>query len=323
MGSTIGRWTYQYIWTMNDWLDIRPRVAEALEAGTAVVALESSLISHGLPFPDNLETARALEDIVLQEGAVPATVGIVEGCAVIGLGADEMMHFARSDEISKASRRDLAVALARREHGATTVAATMIFCARAGIRVLATGGIGGVHRGAETTMDISADVMELARSDVAVVCSGAKSILDIAKTLEVLETQGVPVVGYRSDRFPAFHARDSGFRVYARADTPAEAAEIVAARRMLGLGGGVLIANPVPKESAIDGALLEGWIDGALAEAADHGVTGSELTPFLLERLAERSGGRTLAANKALLRCNATLAARIAVALEQISTGEA
>ena len=308
---------------MNGWLDIRPPIAEALAAGRAVVALESSLISHGLPYPDNLETARALEEIVAGEGAVPATIGVVAGRAVVGLSPKEMELFAGAGDISKVSRRDLAVVLARKEHGATTVAATMICAARAGIGVLATGGIGGVHRGAEVSMDVSADVMELARSPVAVVCSGAKSILDIAKTLEVLETQGVPVVGYRSDRFPAFHARDSGFAVYARADGPAEAAAIVAARSALGLGGGVVIANPVPEESAVDGALLDGWIETALAEAAAEGVAGSELTPFLLERLAERSGGRTLTANKALLRCNAAVAAQIAVALGKISPGAA
>lgn len=308
---------------MNDLLDIRPRVAEALATGKPAVALESSLISHGLPFPDNLETARALEAIVAQEGAVPAIVGVVEGRVVVGLAAGEMEMFAGADDIAKVSRRDLAVVLARKEHGATTVAATMICAARAGIRVLATGGIGGVHRGAEVTMDVSADVMELARSEVAVVCSGAKSILDIAKTLEMLETQGVPVVGYRSDRFPAFHARDSGFPVHARADTPEEAAKIVAARRKLGLGGGVVIANPVPEESAIERALLEGWIEAALAQAVAEGVTGGELTPFLLERLADQSGGRTLAANKALLRSNAAVAAQIAVALEKIVPGAA
>ena len=300
---------------MSRWLDIRPRISGALEAGRAVVALESSLISHGLPFPDNLETAHRLEDIVTSEGAVPATIGVVEGRVVVGLDSGEIEHFARSDEVSKVSRRDLAVALAQRRHGATTVAATMICATHAGVRVLATGGIGGVHRGAEHSMDVSADITELARSPVAVVCSGAKSILDIAKTLEVLETQGVPVVGYRTDRFPAFHARDSGHPVLARADSPVEAAGIVAARDALGLGGGVVIANPVPRDAAIDIAVLDGWIETALAEAAAEGAAGGALTPFLLGRLAEMSGGRTLAANKALLASNAALAASVAIAL--------
>jgi pseudouridine-5'-phosphate glycosidase len=249
---------------------------------------------------------------------VPATVGIVAGRVVIGLSDADLELFARSDQISKVSRRDLAVVLARKEHGATTVAGSMICAARAGIRVLATGGIGGVHRGAEITMDVSADISELARSGVAVVCSGAKSILDIGKTLEVLETHGVPVIAYRSDRFPAFHARDSGYPIHTRVDTPEAAAAIVAAQLQSGLGGGVVIANPIPEQSAIESARLDGWIETALAEAGAEGVGGGALTPFVLDRLAGLSRGRTLDANKALLGSNAALAAQIAVALEKI-----
>ncbi len=307
---------------MDDWLDIRPRVAGAIAEGRAVVALETSLISHGLPYPDNIETATALEEIVATEGAVPATIGIVAGRAVIGLDEAEMARFAHADaDICKVSRRDLAVAMAQRLDGSTTVAGTMICAARAGIRVLATGGIGGVHRGAEATMDISADLTELARSPVAVVCSGAKSILDIAKTLEALETRGVPVVGYGTDRFPAFHVCDGGHDVHARVDTPAEAAAVLAAQDALGLGGGLLFANPIPEEAAIGRAELERWIDRALDEAGAAGVEGGAVTPFLLDRLAEWSGGRALAANKALLRSNAAIGARIAVAVADRARG--
>ncbi len=296
-------------------LAIAPEVRAALAEGRAVVALESTIITHGMPWPQNLETAREVEAVVRGEGAVPATIAVLDGTPRIGLSAAELEALAARKEVAKASRRDLAPILARGGSAGTTVAATMFLAARAGIAVFATGGIGGVHRGAGETFDISADLLELAASPVAVVCAGAKSILDIPKTLEVLETQGVPVIGYGTDEFPAFFARSSGCRLDHRCDTPEQLAAVIAAQRRLGLPGGLLIANPLPEGVALPEAEIEATIARAVAEAAGRGIGGKALTPFLLARLVELTGGRSLAANMALIRNNAAVAARIAMAL--------
>jgi pseudouridine-5'-phosphate glycosidase len=296
-------------------LAIAPEVRAALAEGRAVVALESTIITHGMPWPQNLETAREVEAVVRGEGAVPATIAVLDGTPRIGLSAAELEALAARKEVAKASRRDLAPLLARGGSAGTTVAATMFLAARAGIAVFATGGIGGVHRGAGETFDISADLLELAASPVAVVCAGAKSILDIPKTLEVLETQGVPVIGYGTDEFPAFFARSSGCRLDHRCDTPEQLAAVIAAQRRLGLPGGLLIANPLPEGVALPEAEIEATIARAVAEAAGRGIGGKALTPFLLARLVELTGGRSLAANMALIRNNAAVAARIAMAL--------
>ena len=280
-----------------------------------MVALESSIIAHGLPRPLNLTVARALEAAVTAEGATPATIAIRDRRVRVGCGVTDLEHLARAEGVAKVSRANLAAILATGGDGATTVAGTMICAAAAGIGVLATGGLGGVHRGAERTLDVSADLAELARTSVAVVCSGAKSILDLPKTLEVLETHGVPVIGFGTDRFPAFHARDCSLPLELTVDGVEALADILRIRSELGLAGGVVIANPVPEEHAIEFAVLERWIERAHAEAAKRGVSGAALTPFLLDRLASISEGRTVAANAALVENNATLAARIAVAL--------
>jgi pseudouridine-5'-phosphate glycosidase len=296
-------------------LAVAPDVAAAIAAGRPVVALESTIITHGMPWPGNFETALAVQTVVREAGALPATIALLNGVPRIGLSEPELRALASRGDVAKASRRDLGVLAARGASAGTTVAATMFLAARAGIAVFATGGIGGVHRGAETTFDISADLLELARSPVSVVCAGCKSILDIAKTLEVLETQGVPVIGYRTDVFPAFFARDSGMAVEHRCDTPQQIAAAIAAHRGLGLPGGLLIANPVPQADALDGAGIEAAIAEAVAEAARRGIGGKAATPFLLSYLVEHTGGRSLAANMALIRNNAALAAQIAVAL--------
>lgn len=296
-------------------LDVRPQVAAAIAAGEPVVALESTVIAHGLPRPRNLETALRLEALVRDGGAVPATVGIVDGRVIVGLSAAEIEMFATEDDVAKVSRRDLAAVIVAGRAGATTVAATMIAAAAAGIAVFATGGIGGVHRGGETSLDVSADLAELARTPVAVVCAGAKSILDLPRTLEVLETEGVPVIGYGTDALPAFYVRDSGLRLGARVDTPEAAARVIAAHWQLGLGGGLVIANPPPAEQAMLAGVVERLIATAVTDAAAAGVRGKDVTPYLLAHLAKASDGRTLETNVALLEANAVLATRIAVAL--------
>jgi pseudouridine-5'-phosphate glycosidase len=294
---------------------IDPEVRAALAARRPVVALESTIITHGMPWPENAATARAVEALIRAEGAVPATIAVLEGLVRIGLRPEELDALAARPGVEKASRRDLAAVVARGGSAGATVAATLFLAARAGIQVFATGGIGGVHRGAEHTFDVSADLVELGRSPVAVICAGAKSILDIPKTLEVLETEGVPVIVYGSDAFPAFFARSSGVPAEGRCDTPEELAAVIAAQRRLGVPGGILIANPVPEAAAMAPAEMEAIIARTLAEAAEQGVTGKALTPFLLARLAALSEGRSLAANKALIRANATLAGKVAVAL--------
>lgn len=294
-------------------------VRDALKDGVPVVALESTIISHGFPYPSNLECALECERIVREEGAVPATVAILAGRPTVGLSREqiEFLATAGAERISKASRRDIGVLAATGADGATTVAGTMLIAALAGIRVFATGGIGGVHRGAQRTFDVSADLLELARTDVAVVCAGAKSILDLPLTLEVLETHGVPVLGLGTDEFPAFYARTSGLGVDARLDSPEEVARVLAARKELGLDGGVLVVNPIAAEHEIDRGRLDAWTAEALAEADAAGVHGKDVTPFLLARLHALSSGATEEANKQLVYGNARMAARIAGALAQ------
>ncbi len=291
-----------------------PDVAAALEAGRPVVALESTIITHGMPFPQNVETARMVEAVVREGGAVPATIAVMDGLIRVGLGDAEMDRLGRARDVLKLSRADLAYAVSAGRLGSTTVAATMICAHLAGIGVFATGGIGGVHRGAGSTFDISADLQELAHTPVTVICAGAKAILDLPKTFEVLETLGVPVVGYGVDVLPAFWSRDGGIPAPIRLDDPAAIAAMVAARRALGLGGGVLVANPIPAEAEIPAAEMAGHVARALADAEKAGVSAKQVTPWLLGRVLELTGGRSLEANIALIRSNAALAARIAVA---------
>lgn len=301
------------------WIDVRPDVAAALQAGTAVVALESTVIAHGLPAPRNLEAAERMEAAVREEGAVPAVVAVLGGSVVVGLDAEEVSLLAEGASVAKATTRDLATLAASGSSGATTVAATAFVAGRAGIPVLATGGIGGVHRGGRRSMDISADLVELGRTAVAVVCSGAKAVLDLPRTLEALETLAVTVVGYRTSSFPAFYARWSGLDLEHRVESPAEAAELIRRQRELGLPGGILLCNPPPAEAALEPVELEAWVEAAIGAAEIRGLRGKEVTPFLLERLFTESGGRTLEANLALLEDNARVAARIAVALSSVT----
>jgi pseudouridylate synthase len=295
-------------------LDLSPEIAAALAAGKAVVALESTIVAHGLPRPDNLDAGRRLENAVRESGAVPATIAVLGGRIRVGLNAAQLEALAFGDNIAKASRRDLAALIAKKADGATTVAATMAVAAMAGIAIFATGGIGGVHRGAEISFDISADLPELARSKVAVVSAGAKSILDLPKTLEMLETLGVPVWGYRSDAFPAFYSPDSGLKVDARFDDVMELAQAIAAHRRVGAGG-MLIANAIAAEAALDAASIETGIAAAIRAADAVGIAGKALTPFLLDHINRNSGGKSLAANLALAVGNARLGGQIAVAL--------
>ena len=294
-----------------DWVRVLPEVRDALAAGRPVVALESTIVAHGMPYPANLETALAVESIVREAGAVPATVAVVDGAVQVGCDASVLERLASEPGVAKVSRRDMPVVLAQGNLGATTVSGTLIGAGLAGIRVFVTGGIGGVHRGVADTWDISADLDELARHDVAVVSAGAKSILDLPKTLEVLETKGITVLGYGTDEFPAFFTPQSGIPVAHRADTPEQVASILKAKWGLGLKGGVLVANPVPAEFGFDASAAT---DKALADAARQGIEGKALTPFLLKHIAEATGGQSLAANVALVKHNARIGAQIAVA---------
>jgi len=297
-------------------LDIAEDVAAALQAGRPVVALESTIISHGMPQPQNVETALRVEQAVRECGAVPATIAILDGRLKAGLTVDEIRYLGEHGQaVTKTSRRDIPFVVSRGKDGATTVAASMIVAAMAGIRIFATGGIGGVHRGVTETMDISADLGELAITDVAVVCAGVKSVLDIGRTLEYLETKGVTVVGYRSDTVPAFYTRSSGFPVDYRADTAADIAAALNAKRDMGLAGGMVVANPIPAEHALDDDQIGVVIDEAITEMERLGITGRDTTPFLLAKIAERTDGRSLAANIELVVNNARLAAEIAAAL--------
>ncbi len=303
----------------SEWIDVTPEVRDALAAGRPIVALESTIITHGMPYPQNVETARAVEAIVRETGAVPATIAVIGGRIKVGLDAETLDRLASATGVVKASRRDLSAVVVAKADASTTVAATMAVAHLAGISIFATGGIGGVHRGAETTFDISADLVELAKTPVAVVCAGCKSILDIGKTLEFLETQGVPVVGYGTDEFPAFYARSSGLKLDHRFDTPEELAELIRAERRLGSPSGILVANPIPERDALDPDEMEREIVAAIAEAEKAGVAQKEVTPFILKRLHAASGGRTLRPNIALIKNNAALAAKIAVALTRLS----
>jgi pseudouridine-5'-phosphate glycosidase len=298
-------------------LVIAPEVRTALDAGAPVVALESTIISHGFPYPANVECALTAEATAREEGAVPATIAVLGGVIHVGLDRERIEHLATAADVAKASRRDLATLVARGSDGATTVAATMMIAAMADIRVFATGGIGGVHRGAETTLDISADLEELARTDVAVVCAGAKSVLDIGLTLEYLETHGVPVLGYCTNEFPAFYTRTSGFGVDARIDSAEGIAAVLRVRRELGIVGGIVIANPIPLASELPHIEIDAVIEAALAEASAQGIRGKAVTPFLLGRIHALTGGRSEAANKELVYNNVRLAAQIAGALSE------
>ncbi len=304
---------------LNKYLDVNPEVAVALAQGKPVVALESTIISHGMPYPQNVETALNVERIIRENGAVPATIAIIGGRLKAGLTPEEIEYFGKKGQaIAKASRRDLAMLCARGEDGATTVTTTMMIANMAGIRIFATGGIGGVHRGAETTMDISADLEELAQTQVMVVCAGAKSILDLGLTLEYLETKGVPVIGYGTDELPAFYTRQSGFGVDYRVDTPEELAAAFRAQQDLGLRGGMLVTNPIPEEYAMPKAVIDKAIDEAIAQCAAQGIHGKATTPFLLAKVAELTGGDSLASNIRLVYNNAALAANTAAALEKL-----
>jgi pseudouridine-5'-phosphate glycosidase len=304
---------------LSDCIDVEPGVAAALAACAPVVALESTIITHGMPYPQSLAMALEVEAIVRARGATPATIALIDGVLRVGLDRAALEAFAARSGSVKVSRRDLAAAIVRRDTGGTTVAATMAAAAAAGIRIFATGGIGGVHRGAAETFDVSADLTELGRTPVAVVCAGAKSILDLAKTLEYLETQGVPVLGYGSDEFPAFFSRTSGLRVDHRFDSAAELARVIATQFFrLGFKQGILIANPIAAEDALAPAQIDARIALAVADADAAGVTRKDLTPYLLGRINELTGGASLTANIALVKQNASLAARIAVELARI-----
>ena len=301
---------------MNKYLDISPEVQQALADGKPVVALESTIISHGMPYPKNVETAMLVEKTIRDNGAVPATIAIIGGRLKAGLSPEEIEYLGKSGrKVAKVSRRDLAAIVASGADGATTVTTTMIIAHMAGIKVFATGGIGGVHRGAETTMDISADLEELAQTPVMVVCAGAKAILDLGLTLEYLETKGVPVLGYGTDELPAFYTRESGLGVDARVDTPEDLAAIFQAQRDLGLKTGMLVTNPIPQQYAMDKTVIDKAIDQALAESHEQGIHGKETTPFLLARVAELTGGDSLESNIQLVLNNARVAAKTAVAL--------
>jgi len=300
------------------YLDVAPGIAAALAAGQPVVALESTIISHGMPYPENIAMSQEVERIIRSNGAVPATIAILGGRLKVGLSAEELEFLANPvNKIEKVSRRDLAVVAAQGIDGATTVATTMIIAAMAGIRVFATGGIGGVHRGAEATMDISADLEELGQTPVMVVCAGAKSILDIGLTLEYLETKGVPVIGFGTEELPAFYTRKSGFGVDYRMDKPEQVADAFAAGLELGLKGGMLVANPIPEEFAMDFDVINQAIADAVAEAEAKGIHGKETTPFLLAKIKDITGGDSLVSNIQLVYNNAKVAAQISVALKK------
>lgn len=302
---------------MKSYIVYSEEVLQAKAAGLPIVALESTIISHGMPYPQNVETAREVEQIIRDNGAVPATIALIDGQIKIGLSYDELEMFGKSDNVAKVSRRDIGYLLATKQLGATTVAATMICADLAEIRMFVTGGIGGVHRGAEATMDISADLEELAKTDVAVVCAGAKSILDIGLTMEYLETKGVPVIGYETDELPAFYTRKSGFPINFRADNPEIVANTLAVKWHLGLSGGAVIANPIPEADELDPDMINGIIEEALAEAKGKGIKGKDVTPFMLGKVKDLTDGKSLVANIALVKHNAVVGAKIAVALSE------
>jgi len=297
-------------------MDISTEVQQALKTGLPIVALESTIISHGMPFPQNLKTALTVEKIIREESAVPATIAILNGRIKIGLSQHELEQFAKQTSQIKVSRRDLPLVISQKQSGGTTVAATMICAKLAGIAVFVTGGIGGVHRESENTMDISADLMELAQTNVAVVCAGIKSILDIPRTLEYLETQGVPVIGYKTEEFPAFYTPSSGSLVHSRLDTPEEIAHCMKIKWKLGLDGGIVIGNPVQEQDAMDASIIQQAISEALRDAAQKQIEGKNVTPFLLERINQITMGESLKSNISLVCNNAHLGAKIAVAYQ-------
>lgn len=301
---------------MNSYLDLSPEVQEALANGKPVVALESTIISHGMPYPKNVETAVAVENVIRENGAVPATIAIIKGRLKVGLTADELEYFGKKGlAITKTSRRDIPVIVANGEDGATTVAATMMIAKMAGIQIFATGGIGGVHRGAETTMDISADMDEFVKTPVMVVCAGAKAILDLNLTMEYLETKGVTVFGYQTEELPAFYTRKSGLKVNYKVDTPEQIAKIWNVKNELGIEGGFIIANPIPEQYSMDSARINAAIDEAIVEMNKLGIKGKETTPYLLDKIQKLTGGDSLESNIRLVLNNAALAAKIAANL--------
>ena len=293
-------------------MKINPVVLEALKANKPVVALESTIISHGMPYPKNVETALRVEQVIKDHGVVPATIGIIDGEPIVGMTPEEIELFGKTKGIAKASRRDLPVIYAKKLWAATTVASTMIIAAQAGIEVFVTGGIGGVHRGANETMDISADLQELAKTNVTVVCAGAKAILDLPLTLEYLETMGVPVLGYQTKELPAFYTRESGLKVNYRVDSPKEIALIMKEKKVNNLNGGILVTNPIPKEYALDKSAIDFAIEKALGEANKQGIKGKAVTPFLLKTIVELTDGESLESNIKLVLNNAVLGAKIA-----------
>lgn len=298
---------------LKDILVINPEVQKAIDENKPVVALESTIISHGMPYPQNVETALNVEKIVRDNGAIPATIAIIGGKLTVGITPDEIDYLGKKGlNVTKASRRDIPILVSRGEDGATTVAATMIIASLAGIKVFGTGGIGGVHRGAETTMDISADLEELSNTNVAVVCAGAKSILDLGLTLEYLETKGVPVIGYQTEELPAFYTRESGFKVNYRMDTPTEIAKALKAKEDLNMTGGMVITNPIPVEYAMDSTYISKAIEEATVEADKLGIKGKETTPYLLDKIQKITEGKSLEANIQLVYNNVKLAAQIA-----------
>lgn len=299
-------------------LVIKEEVKQALEEKRPVVALESTIITHGMPYPENIQTAKEVEKILREQGVVPATIAIIDGVMKIGLIEEELEALAQAKDVVKTSRRDIPYILANKKSGASTVAATMIMAKMAGIKVFVTGGVGGVHRGASESFDISADLMELAQTDVAVVCAGTKSILDIEKSLEVLETHGVPVFGYQTEEFPAFYTRKSGFKVEYSLDSAEEAAAILKTKWDLGLKGGVVIANPIPEEDALDQDYIDGSIEKAIETAEKLGIKGKEMTPFLLDELKRVTEGKSLQANIALVYNNARVGGQIAKELARL-----
>ncbi len=303
---------------MEEYLQFSDEVEDAIEANIPIVALESTIISHGMPYPENINTAKQVEKIIANNGAMPATIAIINGKITVGLTEAQMEFMATESQIVKASRRDLPVILTKKFHAATTVAATMICARLAGIQVFVTGGIGGVHRKAERTFDISADLQELAATNVAVVSAGAKSILDLKLTMEYLETLGVPVLGYQTDEFPAFYSRTSGIQANYRIETPEEIARIIRTKWDLGLNGGVIIGNPIPEEYSMNPEEINTAIEAALQEADERGIEGKDVTPFLLDKIKELTAGESLAANIALIENNALLGAQIAVALSKL-----
>jgi pseudouridylate synthase len=299
---------------MTNMIMIKDDVRQALDNNVPVVALESTIISHGLPYPDNITMAKEVEEIIRSEGAVPATIAVIGGVIKVGLDQDDLEILSTSKDVLKLSKRDIAYAVSTKRHGATTVSATMVIAHMAGIRVFATGGIGGVHRGAESTFDISRDLREFESAEVLVVTAGAKAILDLPKTLEVLETNGVDVIGFKTDAFPAFFSPDSGLKAPLRLDTEEDVARLMKAKWGLGLSGGIVLANPIPDDDAIGKNRIESIIEASVLEASLDGVTGKETTPYLLSRIVQKTGGDSLTANLALVRHNARVAARIAKA---------